>query len=146
MRPAWRASIDAELSDHIRRAIWEKFVFLVGQSATTATMRLPIGPIRANPQSRALLLDLMREVVAVGRAYGVPLPEDYAEQRLEFVDGVSPEMTSSMHHDLERGNRLEVRWLSGGVVELGGKVGVDTPLNRAVADILSVHADGRLDH
>ena len=138
--------IDAEVSSDIRRAIWEKFVFLVGLSATTTTMRVPIGPIRENPQSRALLLDLMREVVAVGRAQGVPLPEDYAEQRLEFADGMSAEMTSSMHHDLERGNQLEVRWLSGGVVELGNEVGVDTPLNRAVADILSVHANGRLDH
>jgi 2-dehydropantoate 2-reductase len=55
-------------------------------------------------------------------------------------------MTSSMHHDLERGNRPEARWLSGGVVELGRAVSVDTPLNRAVADILSVNADGRLDH
>jgi 2-dehydropantoate 2-reductase len=138
--------IDAEVSDDIRRAIWEKFVFLVGLSATTTTMRVPIGPIRENPQSRALLLDLMREVVAVGRAHGVALPEDYAERRLEFAQSVSPEMTSSMHHDLERGNRLEVHWLSGGVVELGKEVGIDTPLNRAVADILSVHADGRIDH
>jgi 2-dehydropantoate 2-reductase len=48
-------------------------------------------------------------------------------------------MTSSMHHDLQRGNRLEVRWLSGGVVELAKEVGVDAPLNRAIADILSVH-------
>jgi 2-dehydropantoate 2-reductase len=88
----------------------------------------------------------MREVVAVGRAHGVPLSEDYAEQRLEFADGVSSEMTSSMHHDLERGNRLEVRWLSGGVVELGTQVGVETPPNRAVADILAVHANGRPDH
>jgi 2-dehydropantoate 2-reductase len=142
---ALAGGIDAEVSDDIRRAIWEKFVFLVGLSATTTTMRLPIGPIRENPQSRALLLDLMREVVAVGRAHGVPLPEDYAEQRLEFADGASAEMTSSMHHDLERGNRLEVRWLSGGVVELGKQVDVDTPLNRAVADILSVHANGRSD-
>ena len=140
------AGIDADISDHIRRAIWEKFVFLVGLSATTATMRVPIGPIRAHPQSRVFLLDVMREVVAVGRAHGVPLPEDYAEQRLEFADSVSSDMTSSMHHDLERGNRLEVRWLSGGVVELGNDVGVDTPLNRAVADILSVHADGRVGH
>jgi len=138
--------IDAEMSDDIRRASWEKFVFLVGLSATTTTMRVPVGPIRSNPQSRAFLLDLMREVVAVGRAQGVPLPEDYAERRLEFADGVSPEMTSSMHHDLERGNPLEVRWLSGGVVDLGKEVGVDTPLNRAVADILSVHANGRIDH
>ena len=98
-----------------------------------------------NPQSRALLLDLMRETVAVGRAHGVPLPENSAEQRLEFADGVSAEMTSSMHHDLERGNRLEVRWLSGGVVVLGKQVGVETPLNRAVADILAVHANGRRD-
>src|SRR5579859_5200792 len=138
--------IDAEVSDDIRRSIWEKFVFLVGLSATTTTMRVPIGPIRENPQSRALLLDLIREVVAVGRAHGVPLPKDYAEQRLEFADTVSPDMTSSMHHDLERGNRLEVRWLSGGVVELGKQVGVDTPLNRAVADILSVHANGPPGH
>jgi len=138
--------IDAEISSDIRRAIWEKFVFLVGLSATTTTMRVPIGPIRENPQSRALLLDLMREVVAVGRAHGVLLPEDYAEQRLEFADTVSPDMTSSMHHDLERGNRLEVRWLSGGVVELGKQVGVDTPLNRAVADILAVHANGPPGH
>ena len=138
--------IDAELSSDIRRATWEKFVFLVGLSATTATMRVPIGPIRENPQSRAFLLDLMREVVAVGRAHGVPLPEDYAEQRLEFADGVSAAMTSSMYHDLERANRLEVRWLSGGVVELGKAVGIDTPLNRAVADILSLQANGPVDH
>jgi 2-dehydropantoate 2-reductase len=76
----------------------------------------------------------------------VPLPEDFAEQRLEFADRVSAEMTSSMHHDLERGNRLEARWLSGGVVELGKEVGIETPLNRAVADILAVHANGRSDH
>jgi 2-dehydropantoate 2-reductase len=143
---ALAGGIDAEVSDDIRRSIWEKFVFLVGLSATTTTTRLPIGPIRENPQSRALLLDLMREAVAVGRAHGVPLPEDYAEQRLEFADGVSAEMTSSMHHDLQRGNRLEVRWLSGGVVELGKEVGIETPLNRAVADILAVHANGRSDH
>jgi 2-dehydropantoate 2-reductase len=121
-------------------------VFLVGLSATTTTMRVPIGPIRENRQSRALLLDLMREAVVVGRAHGVPLQEDFAEQRLEFADGVSADMTSSMHHDLERGNRLEVRWLSGGVVELGREVGIETPLNRAVADILAVHANGRSDH
>ena len=138
---ALAGGINAELSDDIRLEIWRKFVFLVGLSATTTTMRLPIGPIREHPQARALLLDIMREVVAVGRAHGVPLPEDYAERRLAFADEVSPDMTSSMHHDLDRGNRLEVRWLSGGVVELGREVGVETPLNRAVADILAVRAE-----
>jgi 2-dehydropantoate 2-reductase len=104
---------------------------------------MPIGPIRANPQTRALLRDLMREVVAVGRAHGVDLAEDYADVRLQLADDVAHDMTSSMHHDLERGNPLEVRWLAGGVVELGKEKGVPTPLNRAVADILALHAAGQ---
>ena len=134
--------IKAEFSEDIRREIWQKFVFLVGLSGTTTTMRVPIGPIRSNPQTRAFLLDVMREVVAVGRAHGVALPEDYAEVRLQLADDVSPDMTSSMHHDLQRGNRLEVRWLAGGVVELGKAKGVPTPLNRAIADILALQAEG----
>lgn len=137
-----KAGVKAELSGDVRRAIWEKYVFLVGLSATTTTMRKPLGPIRSNAQARAFLLDVMREVVAVGRALGVALPADFADQRLAFADTLPADMTSSMHHDLERGNRLEVKWLSGGVVDLGRGAGVPTPANRAVCDILAVHADG----
>jgi 2-dehydropantoate 2-reductase len=105
---AIRGGINAELSDDIRRAIWEKFVFLVGLSGATTTMRDTIGPIRSNPRSRRFLSELMRETVAVGRALGVALPADFAEQRLAFVDGLPDQMTSSMHHDLKAGKRLEV--------------------------------------
>lgn len=138
-----RAGIQAELSTDIRRTLWEKYVFLIGLSGTTATMRSSIGPVREHPQTRAFLLDLMKETVAVGRAHGVNLPHDYAEQRLQFADTLAADMTSSMHHDLERGNPLEVAWLSGGVVQLGAAVGVPTPTNRAVWDILALHAEGQ---
>jgi Ketopantoate reductase PanE/ApbA/Ketopantoate reductase PanE/ApbA C terminal len=77
------AGIDVELSEDIRKAIWEKFVFLVGLSATTTTVRLPIGSIRGHPQTRRFLLETMREVVAVGRAQGVALAADYAEDRTQ---------------------------------------------------------------
>ena len=137
-----RAGVKAELSADVRRAIWEKYVFLVGLSGATTTMRMPIGPIRANAQARAFLLELMKETVAVGRAHGVGLPADYAEDRMTFADGLPPDMTSSMHHDLERGNPLEVNWLSGGVVQLGNAKGIPTPANRAVCDILALHAAG----
>jgi len=140
---ALKAGIQAELSDDIRRTLWEKYTFLVGLSGTTTTMRTTIGPIRSNPQTRAFLFDLMKEVVAVGRAHGVKLPENYAEDRLAFADSVAADMTSSMHHDLDSGNRLEVEWLSGGVVTLGAAVQVPTPVNRAVWDVLALHAQGR---
>lgn len=141
-----RAGIEAEIATDIRRTLWEKYTFLVGLSGATATMRMPIGPIRSNLQTRAFLLNLMKETVAVGRALGVALPENYAEDRLRFADSVPADMSSSMHHDLEQGNRLEVEWLSGGVVQLGVRSGVPTPANRAVWDILALHALGRRKH
>ncbi len=138
-----RAKLSAEISPDIRRTLWEKFVFLVGLSSATATMRVRIGPILTNPQTRAFFYDVMRETVAVGRALGVSLPEDYAEQRLAFADTVPQDMTSSLHHDLEAGRPLEVEWLAGAVVTLGGQQGIPTPMCRAVCDILALHANGR---
>jgi 2-dehydropantoate 2-reductase len=134
--------IAAELSTNILREIWQKYVFLVGLSGTTTTMRKTIGPIRSNPQTRAFLMDVMREVISVGQAQGVDLPNDYLLAAMQRADTVAEDMTSSMHHDLERGNKLEVRWLSGGVVELGREKGIAAPLNRAIADILALHEQG----
>jgi 2-dehydropantoate 2-reductase len=138
-----KTGIDARLSDDIRRSIWEKFVFLVGMAAVTATIRLPLGPILKHPLTRQFYLDAMREAAAVGRAHGVRLPEDIAEERLAFSDTLPPSMTASLQLDLERGNPLEVEWLSGSVVELGAAVGVPTPIHRAARDILILHAQGK---
>jgi 2-dehydropantoate 2-reductase len=137
------SGIDVEISDRIEQTIWEKFVFLVGLSGTTSTARSTIGPIREHPRSRAFLHDVMDEVVRVARAQGVPLPAGYADDRLAFIDQLPAGMTSSQHHDLEQGNRLEVAWLSGDVVERGAALGVVTPCNRAIFDILSVHSEGQ---
>jgi 2-dehydropantoate 2-reductase len=139
-----KAGIQAELSTDIRRTLWEKYTFLVGLSGATASMRTTIGPVRENPQTRAFLHDLMKEAVSVGRALGVALPADYADDRLKFADGVPATMDSSLHHDLKNGNRLEVEWLAGGVVQLGKKVGVATPCNRAVWDVLALMSNGPL--
>ncbi len=138
-----QGGINAEVSEDIERTIWEKFVFLVGLSATTTTLRTTLGPVREDPESRELLLDVMRETVAVGRAKGIDLPADYADNRLAFADGLPVDMTSSMHHDLEAGNRLEVAWLSGAVARFGQEFGVATPVNQSVFEQLERYAASR---
>jgi 2-dehydropantoate 2-reductase len=137
------AGIDAEFSDAIERLIWEKFVFLVGLSGTTSLFRTSIGPIREDAERRSMLLAAMQEVVAVGRAKGVPLPVDFADGRLAFCDTIPAAMTSSMKTDLERGNRLELPWLSGGVVEMGRALGVPTPVNDQITDALTPFVAGK---
>jgi 2-dehydropantoate 2-reductase len=137
------AGIEAILSTNIQRTIWEKFVFIVGLSATTTLMRLPIGPIREDPQTRELLAAVMQEAVTVGRAKGVDLDPDTVAKQLAFIDTVPSDMIASMLGDLRRGNRLELPWLSGAVVRLGEALGISTPANRFVYTALKPHADGR---
>jgi 2-dehydropantoate 2-reductase len=138
-----KAGVDAEISDAIEKLIWEKFVFLVGLSGMTSRFRAPIGPIRDDPERRVMLLECMREVVAVGRAKGVALRPDFAEDRLAFCDTLPATMTSSMEVDLERGKRLELPWLSGAVVDLGTQLGVPTPANAAIVSALTPYLRGR---
>ena len=138
-----KSGVTAELTGDVRRAIWEKYAFLVAMSGATAVIRASIGPILADPHARAFFQELMREAAAVARAQGVALPENFVETRMAAAAALPADMSASMRHDLERGNRLELDWLSGGVVALGGQLGVPTPANRAVRDILALHAAGR---
>ena len=43
---------------------------------------------------------------------------------------------------MHQGKRLELQWLSGGVVDLGAEVGVPTPMNRGVRDVLALYSQG----
>jgi 2-dehydropantoate 2-reductase len=137
-----RAGVDAEIPADILVAVWRKFIMLVGLSATTTSVRLPIGAVRTNPRSRQLLIDIVSEAAAVGRAAGVAITDELVQSRLAQLDAWPAEMTSSMHQDLKRGNRLEVAWLSGAIVRLGAELGVPTPCNRVIWDVLAPWADG----
>jgi 2-dehydropantoate 2-reductase len=134
--------IQSEISPDINLVIWQKFVFLASVAGATTSMRAPIGAIREHPLTRQFLLDLMKEIVAVGRARGVALAPDFAEGRMSFADSLPAGMIASMYHDLQSGKPLELPWLNGSVVDLGAAAGVPTPLNRAVRDVLILHAKG----
>jgi 2-dehydropantoate 2-reductase len=131
VKAAQDAGIDVAVPASIDVERWEKFVFLVAMSALTAATRQPIGRIIADPDTYAWFAEVMREVAALARAKGVALADDFVDGRLRFVKTVPAGMKASMAHDLERGNRLELDWLSGKVVALGRELGVPTPANEA---------------
>jgi 2-dehydropantoate 2-reductase len=137
------AGLDIMISDDMQRERWQKFVFLVGLSGATATTRMPLGPILADPDTRQFLYNLMREVVLVARAKGVSIPENFGDDRMKFAASASQTFKSSLLHDLERGNRLEIDWLAGKVVQLGRSLGIETPANEAVYAALKLHRLGR---
>ncbi|MEO8158468.1 MAG: 2-dehydropantoate 2-reductase [Betaproteobacteria bacterium] len=137
------ANVQAELVSDINKTIWEKFVRLVTLSATTSLTRMPVGPIRSDPDTRALMQQVMEEVVAVGTAKGVNFDADLVADQMSKVDGYPATMVASMCGDLRRGNRLELPWLSGMVAKFGKELGVPTPANQFVYAALKLFANGR---
>lgn len=137
------ANIDYVVSDDITRAIWQKFIFLASFSGMTCATRLSIGPVRSDPETRAMLKSALQEAVAIGRAKGVNLPDDQVEQSLAWADNLPASMVASMLGDLTRGNRLELPWLSGTVVKLGDELGVPTPTHRFIYTVLKLHLEGK---
>jgi 2-dehydropantoate 2-reductase len=137
------AGINATLTDNIARTIWTKFALLAAMSAMTALTRGPIGPVRTNPKSRALLQATVAEAVAVGVAMKTGLVPEDAERTMTYIDGLPAAMMASMAHDLVAGKPLEVEGLSGAVARLGDETGVPAPTHAFIAAALAPFVDGK---
>jgi 2-dehydropantoate 2-reductase len=137
-----KAGFDADHSDKILTELWLKFIVLATNSAMTAATRNPFGKLRGDPDIMALFESATNEVVAVAKAKGIALPDDAARRNMSFLSGAPPAMMASMAHDLIRGNRIELPWLSGKVVALGRELGVPTPTHAVLYGILKPFTDG----
>jgi 2-dehydropantoate 2-reductase len=136
------AGIDIAVSDAINVDLWKKFVFLASLAGAGSATRAPLGEILADADTRALFFNLMREVIAVARAKNVTLPANFLEEQEKFAENAPRTMKASMLHDLERGNRMELDWLTGKVVALGRELGVPTPASDTVYAALKLHRMG----
>jgi 2-dehydropantoate 2-reductase len=137
-----RADFDVVLSDNIAVPLWVKFITLTAMSGCTALTRLPIGNLRDDPEIFAWFESVMCETEAVGRAEGVALPADIVDRLIALARSLPPEARASMAVDLSRGNRLELPWLAGKVVELGRKHGIPTPSNWGIYAALKPYTSG----
>jgi len=136
------AGINAVVSDNINKERWQKFVGLVGAGGICALTRSSIGAIRNDPDIVPLVDEMMQEVIAISRAVGIDLDTDAAATWRSFLANVPDSWTPSMAVDLAAGNRLELPWLTGKVVDLGRRLGVPTPVNRIVYAALKPFALG----
>jgi 2-dehydropantoate 2-reductase len=140
------AGFDVVFSDSIDVPLWVKFITLTAMSGCTALSRLPIGNLRDDPEVFAWFESVMRETEAVGRAEGVALPADTVDRLIALTRSLPPEARASMAVDLSRGNRLELPWLAGKVVELGRKHGIPTPSNWGIYAALKPYTNGAPAH
>jgi 2-dehydropantoate 2-reductase len=131
------AGVDAEVVADVERASWEKLLLIEPWGTLGAATRAPIGVLRADPGARALLVGLQQEVVRVGRARGVAIPDDAQAQTLARLDGLPAEATASMQRDLGAGRPSELDDQPGALVRLAREAGVPAPLHETLLTLLA---------
>ena len=120
----------AVLADDVVAATWEKFLFIDPFGSVGAVTRAPIGVVRSEPRTRALLVATVEEVDGVARARGVALAADAVARTLARYDEIPAEATASMQRDVAAGRPSELHEQTGAVVRLGEAAGANVQVHR----------------
>ena len=137
-----KAGFEATLSEQILTDLWMKFILLASNAGMMALSRQPIGKLRDDPDMQPIFVAAYQEIIDVGRARGIALPADALARVLDLTKHFPPAMKASMALDLDRGNRLELPWLSGKVAELGRQFGIPTPTHSLMYAMLKPYVMG----
>lgn len=135
------ADIQVELSRQIGVEIWSKYIFIAAMGVCALTGSV-LGPVLADPDTRALFVGCLEEIEALARKKGIPLKESIVADTLKFVEQLPGQAKPSLALSLELGQKLEVEALNGTAARLGREVGVPTPINQFIYAALKLRADG----
>jgi 2-dehydropantoate 2-reductase len=128
-----QCGLKSRLSDDINREVWNKLVVNCVVNPLTALFRVRNCNILGE-SLRSVRHSIVRECVKVAEAEGIALPQHLAAR----IDKQLAHYTnfSSMYQDIMKGNRTEIDFLNGKIVELGKKHLIQTPVNETLVSFI----------
>lgn len=138
------SGVNVKMTSEILTEIWTKYIFLVTLSGITTVTRNPIGLALSDPVTFAFLMDMVEELTNLARTLEIKLPENFSNQMVNKIKKSNPEMTSSMHRDLQKGLPLELESLQGAILKIADDQKVPTPCTRAVFALLHPFVKGSM--
>jgi 2-dehydropantoate 2-reductase len=135
--------LDTECVEDIRLFVWKKMIMKCTMASICAVTDKTIkGALDFSP-TREIADACFQEVLAVAKAKGYDLGEDYLKQALAYLEKVGVHK-DSMCQDLANKTRTEIDFLGGKVVEYGEETGVPTPVYRIMANLVRALEDNYL--
>ncbi|MGA2990221.1 MAG: 2-dehydropantoate 2-reductase [Candidatus Korobacteraceae bacterium] len=135
------AGFRCPISTHIRQEIWVKILGNIAFNPISALTGATLAQMLRDPETSALIRNIMQETEAVGLRLGLELPITI-EQRMAGAAKVGEHKTS-MLQDLEAGRPLELEAIVGAVLELAERLDVKMPHTRAVYACTKLLAERR---
>jgi 2-dehydropantoate 2-reductase len=121
------AGIPIQLTEDLAVARWQKLVWNIPYNGLSVVHNANTDALMAEPNTRQLVEQIMREVVADARVSGVPMDEEIVEKMLQYTDKMKPYRTS-MKIDFDEHRPMEVEAIFGNPLRTAQKAGAKTPL------------------
>lgn len=124
-----QAGFEVGLHDDLQSLVWGKLAVNAGINPLTALLNIPNGALLDDSAAKSVMVAAAEETVEVARAQAIKLP--YADASFQVMDVArrTGENISSMLADMRRGAPTEVEAINGAVYEHGQHLGVATPIN-----------------
>ena len=131
-----KAGFKTHLTDNVEELIWGKLIINVGINALTAITRLRNGRIPITNGTRNIMEEAVREAVTVAEAKGINLPYKEPLSKAIKVCEATKENVASMLQDVLKERITEVEMINGAIVREGDKLGIPTPVNRTLTNLV----------
>jgi len=132
------AGFEVVISPAIEKDFWVKLLGNVSFNPVSALTVSTADRLIQNEEVKAYMVEIMREVLAIGRAIGVDADID-PEKRIDMARVLGPFKTS-MLQDLEAGKALEIDGLLAGTLEIARKAGVRAPFTESLFGLILARA------
>ena len=132
------AGFEVIVTPAIEKEFWVKLLGNVSFNPVSALTMSTADRLIGTPEVKAYMVEIMREVLAIGRAVGVDADID-PEARIDMARALG-KFKTSMLQDMEAGKRLEIDGLLAGTLEIARKAGVPAPYPESLFGLIKARA------
>lgn len=142
-RALTEGGLDTQFVDDIKLHVWRKMIHKCSLSSICAVTDRSIGEILEFPPVREIADSCFQEAVAVAKAMGYDLGENYIESSMGYLEKAKAHK-DSMCYDLANKTPTEIDFLGGKIVEYGRSKGVPTPYFVTMTNLVKALEDSYL--
>ena len=132
------AGFEIVVTEAIEKEFWVKLLGNVSFNPVSALTVTTADQLIQNEEVKAYMVEIMREVLAIGRAVGVDANID-PEARIDMARALG-RFKTSMLQDLEAGKPLEIDGLLAGTLEIARQAGVRAPFTESLFGLIRARA------
>lgn len=131
-----KAGFRVRSEQNVQNLIWGKLVINAGINALTAITGLKNGRLPEFPGTRSILVEAVKEAVAVAEAKGIELPYPEPVERVIGVCQATAGNIASMLQDVLKRQKTEIEAINGAIAREGQSAGIPTPVNQTLTSLV----------